>query len=1122
MTESPELEASQEKKAAGTAGRRSRLRRAGGWSLGFMIVLSLLFGAVLFWGIGQTLAMPGWLRDRIETRIERHLNGMQLGFGDIEMVVNQGWRPRVRLRDVTLSDAQGVSIAHLSDAQASLSMRSLLRGQLRAKSISLSGVFAVLRRDAQGRLSLALGDNMSTDGAANLPVIIDEGDQLFLSPPLSALVSFEMDALTLRYEDGFKNRVYTLDGGRMRLDRDDDELQLSAAFSLLTGTDQGSTIELNYASRIGTTEADFGVVVQDIAAADIAAQSVALAWLDVLRAPISGALRGSLDARGALGPLSATLQIGAGVLQPTEATRPIPFDGAHSYFTYRPDEQVLDFDEVFVSSSWGTGLAEGRAYLGLHQGGLDELIGQFTLSDMSINPDNLYEAPLQVPRATADFRLELSPFRMTLGQLHVAQDDSQLHMFGTLAADPDGWTLSVDGRTDNLTPERLLTLWPERAAPKPRAWVRDNLWGGTLRDIDLALRLVPGQAPNTYLDFDYVGSTIRFLKTQPPITGGSGQVSLVNGRFVASATAGQVIADDGGALAISGTSFIIPDIAVKPDTPALVRVRGAGSITSILSLLNRPPISVLKATPLPVDLAQGQARVTGTVAFPLKRKAAFEEIDFHLSGEIDGVKSAVLVPDHVIRSDRLTVTGDQSQIVVSGAGKLDEVPVAVRWRQPIGAKADKASRLEGQVELSPLLVDTLGIGLPPGSVSGRGQGQFTLDLRPGKPPELAVTSDLAGVGLSLPSLGWSKPRGARGQFDMRAVLGAGKTRVDRLDLRAAGLSVSGAVSNRAGGGLERAALRSVRLDDWLDASVELIGRGRGALDIRILSGTLDLRKASFGDGGNGGDGGSTGGLAVALDRLQVTDALALTDFSGRFDLAGGLSGPFSGKVNGQTGVTGQIAPRGGRSAIQIRSRDAGGVIRSAGLLTKAHGGELTLSLLPAPRSGAFDGTLRITDTKVLEAPAIAALLNAISVIGLVNELSGQGIQFSEVDARFRLAPSQVTVFESSATGPSIGLSMDGTVDLVANRLRMQGVISPIYLLNQIGSVVGRKGEGMIGFNYRLTGPTKSPRVQVNPLSALTPGPLRNILRAPPPVDENAPPSRSNRPQPSLDDALSGR
>ncbi|MEO9782169.1 MAG: AsmA-like C-terminal region-containing protein [Sedimentitalea sp.] len=1100
--------------------RRSRRRRIGIWSAFSASVLAILVAVVALWGIGQTLTMPDWLRHRIEARLEQNLGGLQITFGDVEMVVNRGWRPRVRLRDVTLSEADGRPIVQLVDAQASLAMRPLLRGRIQPKSISLNGAFMTLRRDADGKLSLALGQQpVVVREPASVAELIEEWDSRLVSPPLSSLVSIEMESLTLRYDDLQVNRSWTLDGGQITLDRDDDDLRIASNFSLLSGGSSASALAMNYVSRIGEIEAELGISVSNIPAQDIASQSVALAPLDVLRAPISGALRASLAGDGTLGSLSATLQIGAGVVQPIDAIHPVPFDGGRSYFTYVPSEQVLIINEVSVSSAWVSGSAEGRAYLDLESGKFSNLIGQLTLTNLSLNPDGLYESPIEIPRTTADLRLQLAPFRVTLGDMLIMQNDSQLHLSGNLDAQADGWRIAVDGSMDQLTPERLKEIWPDRAAPKPRDWVNKNISGGLLQDIGFALRIKPDEQPNVYLDFSYADTEVKFLKTLPPIIGAHGQVTIEGDRFVATATAGQIIADEGGAVDVTGTSFIIPQMAVKPDTPAVVRVQGSGSVTSFMSLLNRPPLAVLKDTPLPVDMADGMARLSGTLALPMKEKVPFEDLEFHLKGVITDVQSTVLVPGQTVSAPVMEIVGDQDGIALSGAGKIGPVPVSVRWQQPIGKDVPKQSQLDGTIELSQRVIDTFGIGLPEGSVSGEGSGDFTMVFAAGSPPQLKLTSDLRGVGLSLPPLGWSKTASATGKLEIDGVVGD-QTRIDRLVLQASGLSANGAITNRPGGGLDRALLSSVRLNDWLDASVELVGRGSAPPDIRILNGTLDMRKATFGSGS--GTGGESSRMNVALDRLQVTDTISLTNFDGQFTTTGGVKGPFSGRVNGQTQVTGQVQPQSGRSAVRIQSGDAGGVVRSAGLLTMARGGNFDMSLSPGVRTGQFDGTLKITNTQVHDAPAIAALLNAISVVGLLDQMSGQGIQFSNVDARFRLSPSEVTVFESSATGPAMGLSMDGTYHVPSGTLRMQGVISPLYLVNQIGNLIARKGEGVIGFNYTLTGPAKNPRVGVNPLSGLAPGFLRNILRsAPPPVDEFAP-KPTAKPRTMPDDANSGR
>jgi hypothetical protein len=59
-------------------------------------------------------------------------------------------------------------------------------------------------------------------------------------------------------------------------------------------------------------------------------------------------------------------------------------------------------------------------------------------------------------------------------------------------------------------------------------------------------------------------------------------------------------------------------------------------------------------------------------------------------------------------------------------------------------------------------------------------------------------------------------------------------------------------------------------------------------------------------------------------------------------------------------------------------------------------------------------------------------------------------------------------------------------------------VSPLYLINGIGSILTRPGEGLIGFNFTVTGNAAAPSVGVNPLSVFTPGMFREIFRRAPP------------------------
>ena len=174
------------------------------------------------------------------------------------------------------------------------------------------------------------------------------------------------------------------------------------------------------------------------------------------------------------------------------------------------------------------------------------------------------------------------------------------------------------------------------------------------------------------------------------------------------------------------------------------------------------------------------------------------------------------------------------------------------------------------------------------------------------------------------------------------------------------------------------------------------------------------------------------------------------------------------------------------------------MLSAAGVFPNAQGGALEITLKPTGAAGSYDGVLKVAGIRIRKAPALAELINAISVVGILDQMNGSGLLFSETEAEFRLTPRALQITRGSATGGSLGVSVSGLYVLNGGRLDMQGVISPVYLLNGIGALFTRKGEGLFGFNYKIAGTAKEPVVSVNPLSILTPGMFREIFRAAPP------------------------
>ncbi|MEM6372718.1 MAG: AsmA-like C-terminal region-containing protein [Pseudomonadota bacterium] len=1077
----------------------NRLRLVGGMLV--TLVFTAVLGVVMYVAIGRPVAAPDWVRAEVEARAGAALGQASLRFDALDLVVEEGTRPQVRMRNVQLLTDTGAEVAAFGEMRVGLSLTALLQGDMRVTDVSVSGIFAKLRREVDGSVSLSGGLDLSAPNraAATLPELIEQADEALLRPAFAALQSVDIQSLTLRVEDVRSNRAWTVDGGRVRLARENDILRITSDLALLSGGTGVATLEANYESRVGDVAASFGANIRDVAAGDIATLAPPFAWLDVLRAPISGAMRGGIGSDGRLAPLNATLTIGTGVIQPTDATRPVPFDAARSYFTYDPEARVLSFDELSVESAWITTRIEGQTVLGLTPDGqLDDLVGQFRTASLTANPAGLYDAPVDFEAAEMEFRLALDPFRLDVGQA-LFQDQGQTFLArGQLEASADGWRYGVDGQMDGMSPTRLLALWPEGAVPKTRQWLVDNLLAGGLSNIDVVLRDAGAGRPTAYLSFDYHDAHVRFANTLPPVADAHGSASLLDNRFVVTVDAGQVTPPSGGAMDVAGSAFIIPDVAAKDGTPAVVRLRSDSTITAGLSLLDMPPLSLMEKAGLTPDLAQGRVLAQGTLALPLRKGIKGSDLVFDAAGRARDVRSTALVDGRTLAAETLSITASNRGVTISGPGTLDGVAFDATWSQPIG-QGPQGSRVAGTLDLSPETVRTFDLGLPPGMLSGQGQGDFTLALPVGgDAPAFTLESDLRGLALSSPPLGWRKGAGTPGALSLAGRLGA-TPRVDRLSLDAPGLAASGTIALAPGGGLERARFDRVRVGGWLDAPVDLIGRGRGAAPrVEVRGGTLDLRQADFGGAASGSGGGQGGGpLTLALDRLQVTDTIGLTGLRGQFNMAQGLDGDFQASINNGTAIRGQVLPQNGRSAIRVTSDDAGGVAASAGILKQARGGALSLTLLPVG-AASFDGTLKVQETRIQDAPAIAALLNALSIVGLLDQMRGSGIHFQEVEAAFRLTPSTMALTQASAVGPSMGLSMYGTYDVARSVLDMQGVVSPLYLVNGIGSIFTRKGEGLIGFNYALRGPSASPQVQVNPLSALTPGMFRDIFRTPAP------------------------
>lgn len=1074
-----------------------RVRRGLFTALRRMLVVALVTAGLVFgllWLSGTTLRLPVWALVEAEARINRVVGpglgeGNSVVLGGAAVRVDADWVPRIQLDDLRLVNAAGATILTLPEIGVAIDPVRLAEGELRPKSLKIVGPAMTLRRLPDGRFDLLL-PAFTGPPPANLAELLDRVENAFALPAFGQLDRIEVEALSLSFDDLRAGHVWQIGDGNVLVENRSDSLSVRIGFGLVAGGRAPSTAELTFVSDKRTSAAEVTATVDDVAARDLAAQAPVLAWLGVLDAPISGRLAAALNEGGRLGTLDGTLSIDAGALAPTEATRPVPFEHAGLSFRVDMDAETIGFSDLSVDSASLRLKASGLTRVpGMGEGRIEAFVTQVRLDTISLDPEGVFETPAVFSDGAVETRLTLEPFRLEVGQLSLSDGDTRLVGKGEVSAEPGGWRLAADLSVNRIGTDRVVALWPSEVKPRTRAWVARSIQSGTLRNATAAVRLDPGKDPRLSIAYEFDDAEVTFLRGMPNVRSAFGHSSLSDDSYTVYLDRGTVTAPEGGDVDVSGSVFRIPDVRLKPAT-AEITLRTDSRVTAALSLLDQPPLGFVGKVGFPVDLAGGRAVATSTLSFPIQPKVALSDVDFEVDGRLRDVRSDMLVEGRVLTAADLRVRSDRAGLQIGGAGLLGTAPFDATWTQRFGADTAGKSRIAGQVELSQASLDEFDVALPEGAFGGSAIGDVEIDLERGGTGTFRITSDLRGATLRLAPIGLDKPAGAAAALDLAGRLGTPAV-IDRLTLDSGPVSVAGSVSLRPDGGLDVARFSEVKSGDWLNATVDITGQGaENPVDIAVTGGWVDLgRLPDTGDATGGGPP-----IDMALDRLQVTESIALTGFRGRFANAGGLSGDFTARVNDAAKVRGSVMPVANGMAARIWSDDAGGVLAGAGIFERARGGTLDLTLMPSGGRGNYDGRATVENVSVRDAPVLAELLNAISVVGLLEQFGSSGINFSSAETTFRISPQGVRITSGSATGASIGATMTGLYDAATRSFDMEGVISPIYMLNGIGSILTRRGEGVFGFNYRLSGTTDAPVVSVNPLSILTPGVLRELFR----------------------------
>ncbi len=1023
------------------------------------------------------------LTDMVTERLQQAAGDNQLTFQSAEIGLSDGLHPRVVLRGAALADSEGAPILDVATVDLSLDFESIIFGQAHPRHIYFSGGLIDLVKNRDGSFDLGFQTDDAAVQSTDIQGFLAQMNAGLSHDAMTRLVAAQVDGLTVRYTDHQSNRSWTFDGGRFTLDRNrNGQVQTRLDLAVLTGRGDPATL----AFSLDQTAVDRAAVtahLDGIPAQDLAEQAPALQWLSLVDAPLSGSLRTEL-ADGAAGPVNATLDFGQGQIRVSDDDADgISFSRAKTYFAYDPSQQRLDISEIALSSD--NGAFEGQGYALLQDGQFIVHLG----ADQARLPSVAGVAPIDVAGLIMDLRLRPDPFKLEIGIAQAAIGTGHLKITGALEQVQGTINTHLDATIDAVDALSIIEHWPDDMRPRARGWFEKNITAGQLTDVVVGVRQRTGQDRRVFATFGFQDAAVGFLNALPPITDAQGHGSFDGQALTLSMVQGQVTTPDRGRVSVGGSTMTIPTFAVKP-VIARFDLDIAGPIPAMLWAMDQRPFRLFSRNGRDFDLAEGTATVDLALAVPFKPKIEPSDVAYTVDATLTRVRSAVVVPNQTVTSDRLFLRADPRSTTLRGPVRVAGTSADITWQQKRG---ESASTLTAEAQVTDAVLRAFNVRLPQGMMRGTTQANIDLVLPRGGPIEFDISSTLVGAAVTIDGIGWSKPPSGRADFSVAGTLGATPS-IDRIAVSAAGLQATGQM--RFGSGrLRDMRLRDVRVGNWLQGDVVLTDRGAGRpLGVDLSGATVDLRRLpGFGRGGGNGLPPING----TMRRIVVSDSLSLTNAQIQIDPGATLEGRFLGRVNGGAMIRGRMQTENGETVLRISGNNAGAALRDAGLLRQADGGDLSLTLRGGG-AGGWRGSAEIIDTRIIDAPAVASILSAISVVGILEQLDGRGLMMGEILADFHIKDDLFTLYSSSAVGPSLGLSLDGYINTRDKQMDLQGVVSPFYMVNAIGAIFTRRGEGLLGFNFTLQGPPDDIAVGVNPLSILTPGMFREIFRRAPP------------------------
>ncbi len=688
---------------------------------------------------------------------------------------------------------------------------------------------------------------------------------------------------------------------------------------------------------------------------------------------------------------------------------------------------------------------------------------------------------------------------------------------GTVSRMADRFRASLTVALGRIDIADLPRLWPPGLATGARPWIIEHVTSGATThgmmsltvEADDALRDIVLTKAEGYLDGSH--ATFTWIDNIPPVEQTDFQLHLVDPDTldIHLSSAHQRIGGGGADLLIKDGQMRITGLSLR-DQIAVIHTQVEGPVASTLALLKEPRLHLLSDHPIALKTSAGEAFAKLDLRFPLQNELRIDDVQIRADAHVSKIRLLDVAAGHELDDGDFDLDIGKDGLGIKGRGTVAAIPVDLsgtmdfqsgRPDQIVQKIAVTARPEASQLESFGLRVNDLMIGPVPLTV--------VMIERRGGDGSVAINGDLTLATLAVDPLAWSKASGSSATVLATMLTSFGRvTKIDKIVIQGDGLMLRGS-ANFVGGHI-----RTVFLDDIR------LGRSDGHATIRleknqpvaiVLQGDqIDLSaKVAEKRSTRWPDDATTATLGWTLDARFKHVILANRELVGDLLVKAACRGEtvqfldVVGSTHADSGFSIKIEPQGGVRHLIVDVKDAGSLLHGLDVGPRMRSGHLHVDGVFSLPSGFYplSGTATLDDSVVKNSPVLGKFLQAVSLYGLVDALSGPGMNLSHVFVAFHYDGVDLSIERAHGYNSSLGFTAKGRVCLLSQRTSIVGTIVPVYFFNSMlgklplvgGLFSAEAGGGVFAARFALKGKITKMNTSIDLISLLIPGVFRGML-----------------------------